>query len=106
MGRLLLAFTEIALAVFVVSSSVVVGHELKAWRAWYWDPETVRPWEPTPQPSPSAIAAPSPQATPAVAAAAVTTTTTTITTVSAPFTVPVAVAGFASPHLCRPPTDN
>jgi hypothetical protein len=62
----------------------------------------VRPWAPTPQPSPSAIAAPSPQATPAVAAAAA----TTATTVSAPFTVPVAVAGFAAPHLCRPPTDN
>lgn len=57
LGRLGIAFVEIALASLVISTSVVVGHDLKQWRAWYWDPSTTHPWAPTAAPtdSPSPI---------------------------------------------------
>ena len=51
-ARLLIAFLEIALAVTVLSGSIVLGHELKDWRAWYYDPATEHPWAPTPKPTP------------------------------------------------------
>jgi len=51
MGRLGIAFVEIVLATLVISTAVVVGHDLKAWRAWYWDPSTLRYWQPTPAPT-------------------------------------------------------
>ena len=60
LGRLGVAFVEITLAALVISTSVVVGHDLKQWRAWYWDPSTLRPWMPTPSPTPIASAAPVP----------------------------------------------
>src|SRR5207249_10874459 len=69
MGRLAIAFTEITLAVFVVCSSVVVGHQLKAWREWFYDPETTHPWAPTPKPSPSEVARTQTSAAPAAATA-------------------------------------
>ena len=50
MGRLGIAFVEITLAAVVVSGSVVLGHDLAAWRAWYWDPSTLRYWAPTAAP--------------------------------------------------------
>jgi hypothetical protein len=56
-GRLAIAFTEITLSVFVVSSSVVVGHQLKVWREWFYDPATTHPWAPTPKPSLSDVVA-------------------------------------------------
>ncbi|HYK98214.1 MAG TPA: hypothetical protein VEU77_07450 [Candidatus Acidoferrales bacterium] len=49
-GRLARAFMEIVLATLVISTSVVVGHGLTAWRAWYWDPSTIRHWGATPTP--------------------------------------------------------
>lgn len=53
-GRLATAFAEILLAAVVVSGSVVVGHQLREWRAWYWDPATTHPWAPTPAPTEAA----------------------------------------------------
>ncbi|HEY3217886.1 MAG TPA: hypothetical protein VGK15_02230 [Candidatus Limnocylindria bacterium] len=51
-GRLTVAFLEIVIAGVVLSGSVVVGHALAEWRAWYGDPATEHPWAPTPQPRP------------------------------------------------------
>lgn len=59
-GRLATAFVEIAVAVVILSGSVVIGHELRAWRAWYADPATNRPWAPTPVPSQTVAAAAQP----------------------------------------------
>ena len=50
-GRLAVALSEIAVAAVLVSGSVVLGHELNDWRAWYADPGTEHPWAPTPKPS-------------------------------------------------------
>ncbi len=50
-GRLSLAFAEIVLATSTLVGSVILGHELKAWREWYADPGTAKPWAPTPKPS-------------------------------------------------------
>lgn len=50
-GRLTLALAEIVLAVAVLAGSVILGHELRAWRDWYWAPGTERLWAPTPRPS-------------------------------------------------------
>jgi hypothetical protein len=50
-GRLGLAFAEIVLAASTLVGSVILGHELKEWRAWYADPGTEKPWAPTPKPS-------------------------------------------------------
>jgi len=57
LGRLGIAFTEITLSVVVLSGSIVVGHELKAWREWFWDAETAHPWAPSARPSPTALVA-------------------------------------------------
>jgi hypothetical protein len=72
MGRLGIAFVEIVLATLVISTSVVVGHDLKAWRAWYWDPSTIHPWLPTSTPT-NVIAALPQVATVAVATSSVAT---------------------------------
>jgi len=76
-GRLGIAFTEITLSVVVLASSVIVGHELKAWRDWFWDPVTTHPWAPTPRPSsgdvvtrPTETPAPTPMPIPLGAASA------------------------------------
>ena len=53
LGRLSLALAEIVLAAATLAGSVIVGHELKEWRDWFWDPSTARIWAPTPKPSPS-----------------------------------------------------
>jgi hypothetical protein len=50
-GRLGLALAEIVLAASTLAGSVILGHELKAWREWYADPATERFWAPTPKPS-------------------------------------------------------
>jgi hypothetical protein len=58
-GRLTTALVEIVLAVVVLSSSVVLGHELRDWRTWYGAAE--HPWAPTRAPmlgSPSPVAEP------------------------------------------------
>jgi len=47
-GRLGLALLEIVIAGSILSGSVVVGHWLGEWRAWYGDPATEHPWAPTP----------------------------------------------------------
>lgn len=59
-GRLTTAFVEIVLAVVVLSTSVVVGHELRDWRTWYADTGTAHPWAPTRAPSASPVAEPRP----------------------------------------------
>jgi hypothetical protein len=56
LGRLGLAFAEIVFAATTLAGSVIVGHELKEWRDWFWDSGTARIWAPTPKPSPSAPA--------------------------------------------------
>ena len=48
-GRLAVAFAEIVVACVLVSGSVVLGHDLSDWRAWYWDADTTHPWAPTPK---------------------------------------------------------
>ena len=48
-GRLATAFVEVALAAVLLSTSVVVGHELRDWRTWYADAR--HPWAPTAQPT-------------------------------------------------------
>jgi hypothetical protein len=61
LGRLGIAFAEIVLAAAAIVGSVILGHELREWRDWYWDPSTPRLWEPTPSPSaPAAFEAPAP----------------------------------------------
>ena len=52
-GRLAIAFVEVVLAATVLSGSIVLGHELKDWRGWYYDPATEHPWAPTPKPTPA-----------------------------------------------------
>ena len=47
--RLTTALIEIVLAALLLSTSVVVGHELGDWRTWYTDAN--HPWAPTPQPT-------------------------------------------------------
>jgi len=51
-GRLARAFVEIVIAGLILSGSVVVGHWLAEWHAWYGDPATEHPWAPTPPPRP------------------------------------------------------
>lgn len=51
LGRLATALVEIVVAAAILSSSVVIGHELQAWRDWYGAPGTAHPWAPTPAPS-------------------------------------------------------
>lgn len=50
-GRLATAVVKALLVASVLSGSVVVGHQLRGWRAWYWDPATTHPWAPTPLPT-------------------------------------------------------
>lgn len=47
--RLTTALIEVLLAAVLLSSSVVVGHELRDWRTWYTD--AVHPWAPTARPT-------------------------------------------------------
>ena len=49
-GRLGIAFTEIVLAAAVLVGAVIIGHDLKEWRDWFWDQQTTHPWAPTPRP--------------------------------------------------------
>jgi len=49
-SRLAIALVEITLACALMSTSIIVGHQLQTWRAWYWDPQTTHPWAPTPTP--------------------------------------------------------
>jgi hypothetical protein len=51
LGRLAVAFSEITAAVVILCGSVVVGHYLGEWRAWYGDPATGHPWAPSAKPS-------------------------------------------------------
>ena len=59
-GRLSMAFVEIALAVVILSTSVVLGRELRDWRTWYSDANTAHPWAPTHVPATSPVAEPRP----------------------------------------------
>ena len=34
-GRLTMAFVEIAIAAVILSTSIVLGHEMRDWRTWY-----------------------------------------------------------------------
>jgi len=105
MGRLAIAFTEITLSVFVVSSSVVVGHQLKAWREWFYDPETTHPWAPTPKPSPSEVARTQTGAAPAAAtASAVSMVVLATPGVAVPVAGALAVGGYGA--ACRPAAGN
>jgi hypothetical protein len=58
--RLSMAFVEIALAFVILSTSIVLGHELRDWRTWYSDTGTTRPWAPTHTPGVSPVAEPRP----------------------------------------------
>lgn len=58
LGRAALTLLELSLAALLLSGSVIAGHELREWRAWYGDPSTLHPWAPTPRPSPTGIATP------------------------------------------------
>ncbi len=65
LGRLGAAVAEIAVAAVIVSGSVVVGHALRDWRAWYGDPAVTHPWAPTVAPSATTAAATTPSPAPA-----------------------------------------
>ncbi len=49
--RLSVALVDVLFAAAVLSGAVIVGHDLREWRAWYGDPATAHPWAPTPAPS-------------------------------------------------------
>ena len=57
-GRLSMAFVEIALAVVILSTSIVMGHELRDWRTFYAGAN--KPWAPTHAPMVSPVAEPRP----------------------------------------------
>jgi hypothetical protein len=57
-GRLSMAFVEIALAGVILSTSIVMGHELRDWRTFYADAS--KPWAPTHAPTASPMAEPRP----------------------------------------------
>ena len=59
-GRLSMAFVEIALAAVILSTSIVLGHEMRDWRTWYSDANTAHPWAPTRTPIVSPVAEPRP----------------------------------------------
>ena len=44
-GRLVVAFIELTLAAAVIAGAIVVGHDLREWRAWY--PTAYHPWSDT-----------------------------------------------------------
>jgi hypothetical protein len=60
LGRLGVAFVEVVLACVILSTSIVLGHELRDWRTWYSDAGTARPWAPTHAPIVSPVAEPRP----------------------------------------------
>ena len=66
LGRLGVAAVELVMAAVILSGSVVVGHALKDWRAWYWDPATTHPWAPTVAPSATPVPTAAAAVTPAV----------------------------------------
>lgn len=55
-GRCAVALVEVVLAAAILCGAVVVGHDLRQFRAWYGDPNTTHLWAPAP--SPSALAEP------------------------------------------------
>lgn len=57
-GRCAVALAEIAIAAAILSGAVVVGHDLREWRAWYGDPATTHPWAPTAAPASGPVAEP------------------------------------------------
>lgn len=57
-GRLATAFVEIALAAIILSTSIVMGHELRDWRTFYAGAN--KPWAPTHAPMVSPVAEPRP----------------------------------------------
>ena len=57
-GRLATAFVEIALAAIILSTSIVMGHELRDWRTFYQG--ATKPWAPTHAPMVSPVAEPRP----------------------------------------------
>lgn len=57
-GRLAMAFVEITLAAIILSTSIVMGHELRDWRTFYAGAN--KPWAPTHAPLVSPIAEPRP----------------------------------------------
>ena len=59
-GRLSMAFVEIVLAAVILSTSIVLGHEMRDWRTWYSDANTAHPWAPTRAPIASPVAEPRP----------------------------------------------
>ena len=59
-GRLTIAFVEIVLATIILSTSIVLGHEMRDWRTWYSDANTAHPWAPTRAPTISPVAEPRP----------------------------------------------
>jgi hypothetical protein len=67
-GRGATTLLQVAVAAVILSASVVIGHDLREWRAWYWDPSTTHPWAPTPSPAERIVAVPSAAARLAAAA--------------------------------------
>jgi len=59
-GRLSIAFVEIALAAIILSTSIVLGHEMRDWWTWYSNADTAHPWAPTRAPMVSPVAEPRP----------------------------------------------
>jgi len=55
-----MAFVEIVLAAVILSTSIVLGHEMRDWRTWYSDANTAHPWAPTRAPIASPVAEPRP----------------------------------------------
>jgi hypothetical protein len=49
-GRLAIAFVELALAIAVIVGAIVIGHDLRDWRDWY--PAAYHPWLHRAQPAP------------------------------------------------------
>jgi hypothetical protein len=57
-ARLATAFVEIVIAAVILSTSIVMGHELRDWRTFYADAS--HPWAPTHAPAVSPVAEPRP----------------------------------------------
>ena len=55
-GRLATAFVEIVIAGVILSTSIVMGHELRDWRTFYAGAN--KPWAPTHAPIVSPVAEP------------------------------------------------
>ena len=55
-GRLATAFVEIVIAALILSTSIVMGHELRDWRTFYAGAN--KPWAPTHAPMVSPVAEP------------------------------------------------